>query len=66
MAKEEPVEKTAETKPGLRCVICGKPASRLVDSVPSCEEHAELVYEDQVEAYTQNHLKDDEWLEKTS
>jgi len=66
MAKEEPPEKTVQTKPGLLCVICSKPATRLVDGVPSCEEHAELVYEDEVEAYTQGHLKDDEWLEKTT
>ena len=46
------------------CIICGKPATRDVDGDPSCEEHAELVYEDQVERYTQKHLANDEWLEK--
>ncbi len=46
------------------CIVCGKPATRVVDGDPSCEEHAELVYEDQVESYTQQHLVRDEWLEK--
>ena len=46
------------------CVICGKPAARMVDGDPSCEEHAELVYEDQLEDYTLRHLANDEWLEK--
>lgn len=45
------------------CTICGKPASRLVDGEPSCDEHANLVYEDQVESYTQRHLADGDWLE---
>jgi len=40
------------------CIICGKPATRVVDGEPSCEEHAELVYEDQLEKYTQQHLSD--------
>jgi len=48
------------------CVICGKPSTRLVDGEPSCEEHAELVYEDQLEEYTQEHLSKDQWLEKQS
>ncbi len=59
-SKEQPAEKAAEQP--LVCVICGKVATRLVDGDPSCEEHAELVYEDQVEAYTQRHLADGEWL----
>jgi len=46
------------------CVICGRPATQIVDGDPSCEEHIELVYEDQVESYTLDHLKNDEWLEK--
>jgi len=46
------------------CVVCGKPATTVVDGQPSCEEHIELVYEDQVEAYTQRHQADEEWLEK--
>jgi hypothetical protein len=46
-----------------KCKICGKPATRLVDGEPSCNEHAELVYEDQVEDYTRKHQKKDEWLE---
>jgi hypothetical protein len=35
-------------KEALKCKICGKAATRLVDGDASCEEHAELVYEDQV------------------
>jgi hypothetical protein len=61
-AAEKPADKSAESP--LVCVICGKAATRLVDGDPSCEEHAELVYEDQVESYTQRHLADEEWLEK--
>lgn len=52
----------SESKPQV-CKICGKPANRLVDGEPSCEEHAELVYEDQLEKYTQKHQKKNEWLE---
>jgi hypothetical protein len=55
--------KTEETP---RCKICAKPATRLVDGDPSCDEHAELVYEDQVEDYTKKHQKKDEWLEVKS
>ena len=58
--KEKDKTKTEEI---LKCKICGKTASRLVDGEPSCDEHAELVYEDQVEAYTQKHQKKGEWLE---
>jgi hypothetical protein len=51
-------------KAGQVCIICGKPATRVLDGDPSCDEHLELVYEDQVEKYTASHLKEDEWLEK--
>jgi hypothetical protein len=54
-------KQTVEETP--KCKICGKPANRLVDGEPSCQEHAELVYEDQVEDYTKKHQKKDEWLE---
>lgn len=60
--KDKPQEPVAEK--AKVCVICGKPASRMVDGDPSCDEHAELVYEDQLENYTQDHLAGDEWLEK--
>jgi len=53
-----------KAKPGLVCIICGKPATQVLDGDPSCDEHLELVYEDQVEKYTASHLKEDEWLEK--
>jgi len=64
----QPAKERAQTAiepiPGATCRICGKPATRLVDGDPSCEAHAELVYEDQVEKYTQEHLRDGFWLEK--
>jgi len=53
-----------EVSEDLICAICGKPATRLVDDEPSCEEHAELVYEDQVENYTLRHQADGDWLEQ--
>jgi hypothetical protein len=48
----------SEVKTSSVCIICGKPATRVVDGDPSCDEHAELVYEDQLEKYTQQHLSD--------
>jgi hypothetical protein len=54
MKKEETAQK---------CTICGKPSTRLVDGEPSCEEHAELVYENQVEDYTKQHIDKNDWLE---
>ena len=60
----KPVEIGAANK--SVCVICGQPATQTVDGDPSCDVHVELVYEDQVENYTQNHLTNDEWLEKKS
>ena len=41
-----------------KCTICEKPATRLVDGEPSCEQHAHLVYENQLEDYTSRHLSD--------
>ena len=38
------------------CTICGKPTARLVDGEPSCEEHAALIYENQLEDDTKGHL----------
>lgn len=65
-SKDKKVRKTAAkaAKTGRVCIICGKPATRVLDGDASCEEHLELVYEDQVEKYTAGHLKEDEWLEK--
>ena len=40
----------------LQCVICGKPTMRLVDGEPSCDYHANQVYEHQVEEYVRKHL----------
>ncbi|HXY14747.1 MAG TPA: hypothetical protein VEI26_09640 [Terriglobales bacterium] len=48
----------SEVKSPSVCIICGKPATRKVDGDPSCEEHVELVYQDQLEKYTQQHMGD--------
>jgi hypothetical protein len=45
------------------CVICGQPATRVVDGEPSCEIHAGLVYENQVEDYTKKNAETDRSLE---
>lgn len=45
-------------KKSLVCTICGKPTVRLVDGEPSCDDHAALVYENQIEDYTRQHLSD--------
>ena len=66
-SKEKLEEQPIDTaKAASVCIVCGKPATRDIDGDPSCNEHAELVYEDQVETYTQQHLVRDEWLEKKS
>lgn len=58
------MESTEKSKiVGMKCKICGKPAVRLVDGEPSCDEHPELVYEDQMEEYIKQHQTKDEWLE---
>jgi len=40
----------------LLCAICGKPTTRLVDGEPSCDYHANQVYEHQMEDYVRKHL----------
>jgi uncharacterized Zn finger protein (UPF0148 family) len=50
-------------KEAKHCVICGQPAVRVVDGEPSCEAHAGLVYENQVEDYTKKHMENDRVLE---
>ena len=45
--KKQSDKTTAQTR--NVCVICGKPATENVDGEPSCREHIELVYENQVE-----------------
>ena len=62
-AKKEIVEQKPPVT-GNVCIVCGKPASSVVDGDPSCDEHIELVYEDQLEKYTLQHLTNDDWLEK--
>jgi hypothetical protein len=44
------------------CVICGKPATTKVDGEPSCEEHIALVYENQVEDYTNDEQANNAWV----
>jgi hypothetical protein len=55
---------TKEALAGKVCIICGKPATRMLDGDATCPEHVELAYEDQLEKYTASHLTEDEWLEK--
>jgi hypothetical protein len=40
----------------LQCVICGKPTMRLVDGEPSCDYHANQVYEHQLEEYIRKNM----------
>lgn len=47
VSKKTEAEKTVHKQDEL-CSLCGKPATRLVDGEPSCEEHIEQVYEHQV------------------
>lgn len=50
-------ENAREAQPHpLNCVICGKPTVRLVDGEPSCDYHANQVYEHQMEEYVRKHL----------
>jgi len=58
LVKKHKGQKRAKGDPTgpMVCVICGKTATRMVDGEPSCEEHTELVYEDQVEDATAHDL----------
>ncbi len=56
-AKVKKVTKAASSKT-LRCTICAKPTARLMDGEPACDDHAALVYENQLEDYTKEHLSD--------
>jgi hypothetical protein len=56
-AKVKKVTKAASIKTH-RCTICAKPTVRLMDGEPTCDDHAALVYENQVEDYTKEHLSD--------
>ena len=55
--QQQRIEKTP------KCSLCGKTSTRLVDGEPSCDDHIELVYENQVEDYTLEHQKRNDWLE---
>ena len=55
--------KSKKVKKISMCTVCRKPATRTVDGEPSCEQHAQLVYENQLEDYTKDHLTEGEWSE---
>lgn len=44
------------------CTVCGKPATSTVDSEPSCDKHRALVYENQVEDYTNDEQANNAWV----
>jgi len=44
-------QKAAKVQKSGKCTICGKPGTRLIDGEPSCDDHIELIYENQVEDY---------------
>ena len=53
MQSVQKTEVTHDPQPQLlKCAICGKPTTRLVDGEPSCDYHANQVYEHQIEDYT--------------
>jgi len=54
--EETPLLTQTGSQPAQRCVICWEPATRLVDGDPSCERHANLVYENQMEDYIRVHM----------
>jgi hypothetical protein len=45
-----------------KCTFCNKTSTQIVDGAPSCDDHIELLYENQVEDYTLKHQKDNDWL----
>ncbi len=55
MSEDTSLSEQARSQVSRRCVICGVPATRVVDGDPSCEAHANLVYENQLEDYTRAH-----------
>ena len=44
------------------CTVCGEPATTAVDGEPSCEKHVALVYENQVEDYTNDEQANNAWV----
>jgi hypothetical protein len=44
------------------CTVCGKPATSTVDGEPSCDKHRALVYENQVEDYTNDEQANNAWV----
>lgn len=46
----------------LVCTVCGKSATTTVDGEPSCDKHRALVYENQVEDYTNKQQANNAWV----
>jgi hypothetical protein len=44
------------------CTVCGEPATNKVDGEPSCDKHVALVYENQVEDYTNDQQANNAWV----
>jgi hypothetical protein len=44
------------------CTACGEPATTTVDGEPSCDKHVALVYENQVEDYTNDEQANNAWV----
>ena len=58
--------KSARTKKVQLCTFCKKPATRTVDGEASCEQHAQQIYEHQLEDYTRDHVLAGNWPEQTT
>ena len=54
-------KKTKEPKVAV-CTVCGEPATTNVDGEPSCDKHRALVYENQVEDYTNDQQANNAWV----
>jgi hypothetical protein len=55
-SEETPTIPRPDSQPEQRCLICCGPATRLVDGDPSCETHANQVYQEQVDEYIRKHI----------
>jgi hypothetical protein len=54
-----------KTKKVSLCTICKKPATRTVDGEASCDQHAQQIYEHQLEDYTRDHVLSGDWPESS-
>jgi hypothetical protein len=48
------------------CTLCKKPATRTVDGEASCEQHAQQIYEHQLEDYTRDRVLAGNWPETST